>query len=73
MKLIKSKSGVSYSSEAVVWCKNNNIVGNTDVEKRRKRVRSKVFCHIFLYSKMISLTTIIANTSVFQDLRAIDV
>ena len=35
-------------------------------------VRSKVFCHIFLYFKMISLNTIVANTF-FQDLRVINV
>ena len=35
-------------------------------------VRREVFCHIFLYFKMISLNTIVANTF-FQDLRVIDV
>ena len=43
-------------------CKNNYIVGNTDVDKKRKRDKSEVFYYIFLYFKMVSPDTIIAKT-----------
>ena len=37
--------------KAVLRCKNIYIVGKTDVEKKRKRVKRKLFYHIFLYFK----------------------